>query len=79
MTGKFLPVRLILGIGWPKLGWELGMCTLGQGKAEAGLCQYKVLDSLNVGPMGIAPILPSTQEFRAAASLLLLCLWNSVF
>ena len=30
-------MRLILGIGWPKLGWELGMCTLCQGKAEAGL------------------------------------------
>ena len=27
----------ILGIGWLKLGWELGMCTLGQGKAGAGL------------------------------------------
>ena len=37
MTEKFLPMRLILGIGRPKLGCELGMCTLGQGKAEAGL------------------------------------------
>ena len=30
-------MRLVLGIGWPKLGWELGMCTLCQGKVEAGL------------------------------------------
>ena len=72
-------MRLILVIGWPKLGWIWECAPSVKARLKLVRCQYKVPDSLIVGPMGIVLLLPSTQEFREAASLLLLCLWNSVF